>query len=103
MLGHAGIRLTLYDLGAILNRASDATFSRRNIIKDFEATVIVPINEEHFIDEDFAAAKFFIPAVGPTATANPCSYRPDFLTFYSINLILSNPMPSAISLLLGAN
>lgn len=71
-------------MAPIFCRAYDASFTRKNILKGFEASGVSPLNTDIFYDEDFAPAAVFAavsesPAVAAAVPKSPEACSSAFL------------------------
>ena len=60
-----GRHIGLYQMAPIFCGAYDVTFTRKNILKGFEAAGISPLNRDILDDEDFAPKAVFVSVVAP--------------------------------------
>ena len=66
-MAHPGRRIDLYQIADIFRRAYDGSFTRKNILKGFEASGVSPPNRDVFDETDFAPAAVSVPVVVPSA------------------------------------
>ena len=66
-MAHPGRRIDLYQMADIFRRAYDGSFTRKNILKGFEASGVSPLNRDVFDETDFAPAAVSVPVVVPSA------------------------------------
>ena len=66
-MAHPGQRIDLYQMADIFRRAYDGSFTRKNILKGFEASGVSPLNRDVFDETDFAPAAVSVPVVVPSA------------------------------------
>ena len=66
-MAHPGRRIDLYQMADIFRRAYDGSFTRKNILKEFEASGVSPLNRDVFDETDFAPAAVSVPVVVPSA------------------------------------
>ena len=66
-MAQPGRRIDLYQMADIFRRAYDGSFTRKNILKGFEASGVSPLDRDVFDETDFAPAAVSVPVVVPSA------------------------------------
>lgn len=65
-IANPGKRIDIYQLAPIFCRAFNNSFTRKNILKGFEASGISPLNRDIFDETDFVPASVNVPLVDST-------------------------------------